>query len=78
MPTVIVANDFPVLEVFIHNHFEPWAIFFNADAKVQAKVLLDAEWMLKPLRYRMGKLSDWGGVEMCFRRMNKVYQYKNN
>jgi hypothetical protein len=70
--------DYPVMEIFVHGHWEPWAVFFTDDGDAWARALLDAIWKLRPLRYRVSGVSSWGGFNACYARMNKAFNHRNN
>ena len=69
-----MTPDFLVLEVFVHNNWEPWAIFFQVTEETAIKAVQDAKWKVQPLRMREGTTADWGGLEACIMRMEKSFR----
>jgi hypothetical protein len=63
----------PVVEVFWQNHWEPWALLLGDNIEILNVPLFTAYWMLRPVRIRFSDTIDWGGVECCLKRMNKIY-----
>jgi hypothetical protein len=75
MPADLV---FPVLEVFAHNHWEPWAIILQPSDAAYLRAAYEAKWQLQPLRYRISNTEHWGGIQACYNRMEKVFNHRNN
>ena len=75
---IIIIPEFPVIEVFVHGHWAPWAIVLQPNEEASVKIVADAQWKLKPLRFREGLTRDWGGLESCWKRMNKVFNHNLN
>ena len=67
-----------VLEIFAHNYWEPFAIFKNPSEEAMTRAKKDAEFRLKPLRYREGTTDDWGGPEKTLERMNRFFSNDQN
>jgi hypothetical protein len=74
----IIEPIYPVVEVFYQNHYEPWAIIVKDSKKTYKKVIDDAQWKLCPINFREGTTADWGGLNNCLKRMNKVFSCHNN
>jgi hypothetical protein len=70
--------EYPVLEVFAHGHWEPWAIIVQPSDTAWLKAALEANWRLKPLRFRESSTAAWGGLEATFKRMQKCFNHFNN
>jgi len=71
-------DNFPVLEVFVCRHWEPWCVFFQPTGENIQQAMNDAKWKIQPLRFREGCTNDWGGLEGCLIRMSKVFCHNLN